>query len=356
MVAEIIRQRLHHHQITQTAFRAPSGALAWFGAIQGQDYPGAKWSLGLRVPGCTEAQVEQAIAEGQILRTWLMRGTLHLVTATDLRWMLPLLAPRLIAGNATRYRQLELDDAVFRRTNDLLLTTLSNEGTKTRPELFAMLEAHGIATANQRGIYMLQRASLEGLLCQGVMRAGQPLFMTFDSVVPPAPPLNRADALAELARRYFRSRGPATVDDFAHWAGLPKGDARAGIEALDDGFVSDVIGGVTCWRPHQTVVERVHRYDLLPGFDEYLLGYRDRSAVLEPQYAERICPGGNGVFYPTLLVNGRVVATWKRAIKRSAVRLTLEPFEPLEVDANLLEGAVARYGAYVELPAQMEML
>jgi hypothetical protein len=103
-------------------------------------------------------------------------------------------------------------------------------------------------------------------------------------------------------------------------------------------------------------VERVHRCDLLPGFDEYLLGYRDRSAVLEPQYAERICPGGNGVFYPTLLVNGRVVATWKRAIKRGAVRLTFEPFEPLEVDANLLEGAVARYGAYVELPAQIEML
>lgn len=356
MVAEIIRQRLHHHQITQTACRTPSEALAWLGAIQGQDYPGAKWSLGLRVPGCTEAQVEQAIADGQIVRTWLMRGTLHLVTAVDLRWMLPLLAPRLIAGNVTRYRQLELDDAIFRRTNDLLLAAVTREGPKTRPELFAMLETHGIATASQRGVYMLQRASLEGLLCQGVVRAGQPVFMAFDSVVPPAPPLHRADALAELARRYFRSRGPASVDDFVHWSGLTKGDARAGIGALDDGFVSEVIAGITYWRPNQVVGGSADRCDLLPGFDEYLLGYRDRSAVLDPQYAPRTCPGGNGVFYPTLLVGGRVVATWKRVIRRGAALLTLDPFEPLEVDANRLEAATARYGAYLELPAQMEML
>jgi len=348
-------QRLHNQQIEQPRARGPAEVVAWLGAMQGQDYAGAKWSVGLRLPGSTDAQIEAAIAEHAIVRTWLIRGTLHLVAAADLRWMLALIAPRQIAGNARRYGQLELDEDTLIRSNDLLADALHGGKQLSRSELFAILEQNGISTAGQRGVYLLQRASLDRLICQSVVRGNQATFVHIDDAVPAAPDIPREQALAQLALRYFGSHGPASLADFVGWSGLTKGDARAGLAAIKTQLVEDEYAGESFWRPstapHTNEELTVHA---LPGFDEYVLGYRDRSAVLDPQHAQKICPGGNGVFYPTIVANGQIVGTWKRTIKKKAVVITPQPFAYLSSEAEAgFAAAAAAYSAYLGLPVEM---
>jgi hypothetical protein len=322
-------QRLHQQQISAASPHPPEQILAMLGAIQGQDYTGAKWSLGLRSQGATDADIEAAMADSRIVRTWLMRGTLHLVAAADFHWMLNLLAPRLIESFAPRYRQLELDSDTFTRSNALLIEALAGGLALSRHELFAVLEQHGVSTAGQRGIHILQRASLDGLLYQAAVVKNQPIFRRVDEGLPAQAPLMRDAALVELARRYFTSRAPATLQDYATWSGLKMSDARAGLECVQPQLMAEDINGQTYWRPIADPVtpQASPTAYLLPGFDEYLLGYKDRDAVLPRHHAPKVCPGGNGIFYPTLVLDGQMVGLWQRTLKKTAVELTFTPFD-----------------------------
>ncbi|MBE0688982.1 MAG: AlkZ family DNA glycosylase [Anaerolineae bacterium] len=354
-MVEIAAHRLQNQQIEGPRARGAAEAVAWLGALQGQDYTGAKWSVGLRLPGSTDAQIEGAIADHAVIRTWLIRGTLHLVAAADIRWMLALVAPRLIANNARRYGELELDTQTLTRSNDLLAAALQGGQQLSRPELFAMLQQGGISTQGQRGFYMLQRASLDRLICQGVTRANQPTFVALDDAIPAAPAMPRDQALAELALRYFTSHGPASLPDFVGWSGLTMGDARSGLEAVKAQLVEDTYAGTAYWRPSAAPdTQEALVVHMLPGFDEYVLGYRDRSAVLDPLHAQKICPGGNGVFYPTIVADGQIVGTWKRTIKKQKVVVTPQPFAFLSSDAEAgFAAAAERYGAYMGLPVEI---
>ncbi len=348
----IAHQRLHQQRISQPDFETPGAVLGWFGAIQGQDYTGAKWSLGLRLPGSTDADIEGAIADKIILRTWLMRGTLHLVTAADLRWIQELVAPRMLASLARRHQELELDEATFARSNDLLLKALEGGQTLDRAQLLDMLEANGISTKGQRAPHLLQKASLDGLICQGAAPKSNPLYMLLDEATPERNPLGREEALAKIALCYFTSRGPATVQDFAGWLGLPIGEARIGLETVKAQLVEANIDGQIYWCVPAAAEAAAPATYLLPGFDEYILGYKDRSAVLEPQHAGKICPGGNGVFFPTIVIDGQVVGVWKRTLKKDKVIITLEPFNPLtESERDSIAAAVPRYGEFLGLEA-----
>jgi hypothetical protein len=347
--------RLYSQQIACSKLKTPAEAVAWLVAVQAQDYPGAKWSLGLRLPGSTQADIEQALAEKSILRTWMVRGTLHFVTAADIRWMLALLAPRLIAGSMRRYKELELDEATLTRSNMILATALENGQQRTRTELFAILERNGLATRAQRGIFMLQRASLDGLICQSVMRGRDPLFLALDDSIPPTKPMTHAEALAELAQRYFTSRGPATLQDFGWWSGLLASDARAGLEAVQSQLVQEIWEGQTYWRSASTpeVCQDRPRLDLLPGFDEYLLGYKDRSASLtEPRY-KKLTPL-NGMFPATIVIDGRVAGTWNRKVAKNSVTLIPNPFTELPPrDYQDLSIATQRYGEFIDMPVKI---
>jgi hypothetical protein len=351
--SHIAALRLHNQQLAQTQFTQPHELVAWLGAAQGQDYSGALWSLGLRLPGSTETQIEQALRERSIVRTWALRGTLHLVAAADLRWLIDLLAPRVLAGAAARLRQLELDEQTLAQSNRLIADAVSDGQPHSRTEIFDLLEANGITTGGQRGYYMLISASWAGLICQGVAVRNVPTFMALDHRLPAGKRLTHDEALAELAGRYFTSHGPATLKDFVWWSGLTTGDARAGLEAVKTELAQETSDGQAYWFPptHSTPTPAEGTLYLLPGFDEYLLGYSDRSAVLDPHYASHIVPGGNGVFYPTIVSNGRVIGTWKRAIKKDGVHLSTQPFSsfsPAQEDA--FTRAAIRYGDYLGLP------
>lgn len=344
-------RRLYHQRITHPAFRDAGEVAAWLGAMQGQDYLGTKWAFGLRLPGSTDADIERAICEGVVLRTWAMRGTLHYVAPADIHWLLSLLAPRLIEGNARRYRELELDEPTLRRSTERIVGALAGGAHLTRSELFAVLEADGISTAGQRGVYMLQRAGLERLIYQGEVRRGETTF----HILAEGKTLAKEEALAELARRYFTSRGPATLADFANWSGLNLTEARTGLAGIQSGLVEEVIDGQTYYVPPETPQAPERSVYLLPGFDEYVLGYRDRSAVLDPQFADNICPGGNGMFMSTIVSGGRIVGTWKRTLKKKTVDIALQPFRPLRADEmDALAEAADQYGAFLELKAVVQ--
>lgn len=353
---DLVEQRLQNQQLSQSTFTSPAAVVHWLGAMQAQDYAGAKWAVGVRLPGSTDSMIEEALNTKTIVRTWALRGTLHLVAATDLRWLLTLLGPRLIATNARRYRELQLEEATFVRSNELLAKALQDRQQLDRPTLLAMLEQQGIATTGQRGVYMLQRASLDGLICQGVAIRNVPTFIAIDSSITQGKTLTREAALAELAQRYFISHGPATLKDFIWWSGLTAGEARAGLAASSTQLQQIMVDGQTYWLAQEaiTTYHSPQPVYLLPGFDEYLLGYADRSAVLDPQYANSVVPGGNGIFYPMLVINGQIVGTWQRTFKKDKVLVTPKPFTTLQPDEQeAFASAAERFGLFLRMPVQV---
>ncbi len=348
--------RLHNQGIQPPRFATPQAAVAWLGAMQGQDYAGVKWSIGLRVPGSTDARIEQAFAEKQLVRTWALRGTLHVLAAEDLRWLLALLRARVLAWMRGRLRELELDEKTLIRSSDLIAAALRDGAALNRNELFAMLDEHGLVTAGQRGVYMLNVASFEGLICQIGATRNSPIFCAIDATIPTGKTLTREEALVELAGRYFTSHGPTTVQDFAWWAGLTVTDARIGLAGVQDQLANIEIGRKEYWwaESEKATGEAPQPIHLLPGFDEYLLGYGDRNPVLDPQYANRIVPGGNGVFYPTVIHQGQVIGTWKRVHKKAGVTITPAPFTTFDAEHfAAMTPALQRYGQFLELPVSL---
>lgn len=344
--------RLHNQQLARTRCDKPEQVVACLGGMQGQDYAGAKWSIGLRLPMASDADVERAIGERTILRTWPMRGTLHFVAAADVRWILALTSPGNIAGSARRRQNLELDEKTLARCRDVLVKALRGGKQKTRDELYALLQRAGISVDGQRGYHILWNSALHGLICFAAARGKEQTFALLEEWVAPAKGKPRDEALAELALRYFTSRGPATLQDFIWWSGLSAGEARAGFEAVKSQFAQETVDRRTyCVVPDIALSREPARAFALPGFDEYLLGYKDRSAVLAAAHAQKVCPGGNGVFAPTIVVDGRVVGTWKRSIGKASIAIVPSPFTALnKAGQRAFAEAAERYAAFMGLP------
>ena len=347
------RLRLYSQRITGPAFADPAEVVRWLGAIQAQEYQQALWAIGVRTQGVTLADVEQALAEGRIVRTWPMRGTLHFVPAEDARWMLMLTASRAVARHRGRLAQLELDDETLACAADVFRAALAGGRRLSRPAMLQVLEGAGIRTEGQRGYHILWYLSHTGVLCPGPLDGRTQTFVLLDEWVPQSRDLSREEALATLAGRYFASHGPATVHDFAWWSGLTVADARAGLAAVQADLTPIEVDGTTYWVAADTpreVADEPVGIVLLPGFDEYLLGYKDRSAVLPKEHVDGVVPGQNGMFLPMVVVDGQVVGTWRRQVKKTTVEVTFNPFVPGdEVDAWAGEPA-ERYGAFLGLP------
>jgi Winged helix DNA-binding domain len=353
---EFLRHRLINQRIIRGARKSPSEVVAWLGAMQAQDYSGALWAIGLRSVGAVEADVERAIAERTILRTWPMRGTLHFVAAADVRWMLALLTPRIVAGSAARARQLELDDAIFTRSRKIFIRALQGGRALQRDAMCALLECAKIPTAGQRGYHILWRLAQEGILCFGTRAGGQHTFALLDEWAPDAKTMDREQALGELARRYFTGHGPATLQDFVWWSGLKISDGKAGLAMAAAHLSRETMDGVDYWMPQSLLspgddAAPVH---LLPGFDQYMLGYADRSAALDPLHSQKIVPGNNGMFMPTIVARGRVAGTWKRVFKRRGIVIEARPFAPLnKTEMRAFAAAARRYGDFMGMPVEV---
>ena len=347
------RLRLHSQRIAGPKLAGPEEVVRWLGALQAQDYPQALWAIGLRMQQPSVTDIERAIAERKIVRTWPMRGTLHFVPAEDARWMLRLSASRMIAGDRRRLGQLGLDGAILGRCAELFSAALRGGKRLTRAQMMAVLEDAGIGTKQQRGYHILWYTAQTGLICLGPMHDKEQTFVLLDEWVPSGRELSREESLAELAGRYFASHGPATLHDFARWAGLTMAEAKAGSAAARPGLIAAQRHGKECWIPDTAAADAdlaaasVHH---LPGFDEYLLGYHDRSAVLAAEDAPRVVPGNNGVFLPTIVVAGQVVGTWQRGRKKGSVEILLRPFTHLDASDERIREVASGYCAFLGLP------
>jgi hypothetical protein len=293
-------------------------AVRWLTALQAQDPHGAITSVALRTESGSRASVEQAFDAGEIVKSWPMRGTLHLVAAEDLPWILPLTTPRIIAASAKRRAELGLDAPTLARAEEVAVGALTGGGKLSRAELMAAWDEAGLGTTGQRGYHLLGHLAQTGTVCFGPTRAGEQLIVLVDEWIPKPRRPERDEALGELALRYFRGHGPATVKDFTRWTNLTAADARAGLAIARPELASVEVDGVEYLMAPETpdllasCGRRAKGVFLLPGFDEFMLGYLDRTAALPAEYANRVVPGGNGVFQPTVISAGRVVGTWKR--------------------------------------------
>ena len=318
-------------------------------ALQAQDYPGGLWPIGLRMASTTRRTIETVHETGAFVRSWPMRGTLHFVAADDLPWMLSLTGQRMVRAAEGRRRQLELDQAQFDRAERIARERLAGGATISRPELFAAWQQGGLPTTGQRGVHLLAQLAQTAV----IVLVGQQEWALLEHRVPDPRLPDRADALREFALRYFVSHGPATERDFAWWSSLTLSDARAGISAAREQLDELEVDGTRYYlRPGLEPAARAVR--LLPGFDEYLLGYSDRSAPLSGADTAVIVPGGNGMFLSTVVINGEVVGWWRRTPRAKRVQLDLEPLHEIPSSAATgIAAAAKRYGAFLEQAVEL---
>lgn len=325
------------------------------GALQAQDYGSGAWSLGVR-SGLTLEQVEQAVRDREVVRTWPMRGTIHWVPAEDARWMCELLAAPLAGGLAARYAQLGITQAHVELAGQLFTEHLSEP--TSRPDVIALLVEHGIDPTDQRAYHLVGHHCMTGLLCQGPIIGRQPSFVLIDSWVPHSRKPSREEALATMAERYVRGHGPVTEKDLAGWLLKPLGLTREALALVQDRLVREEVDGQV-WITHVEACESsgpsgVH---LLPQWDEFLLGYKSRDVTLPPEHFHRVVPGRNMVFKPTLVVDGEVAGTWRRVASGRRTVLEVSPFEALAATARRgLDRAAAGYGRFLGTDVEVRLL
>lgn len=346
---EIGLLRLVAQQLAGPRPATPVEAVRRSMAVQGQDYPGALTSVALRTVARSRDDVVAALDAGEVVRSWPMRGTLHLTAAEDLPWLTGLLGPRVLAGSPARRRALGITDDDVENARLVALAVLAGGRRLRRAEVLAALADGGVDVAGQRGYHLLWYLSQTGTLCLGPTDGREQLYVLADEWIDAPRRLDPDEALAELAGRFFRGHGPATLKDLVRWAGLRVTEARAGLAAVRDELACLEVDGVEHFLdPAVPDLLAAHRRQaagtfLLPGFDEFVLGYGDRSAVLDPQFADRIVPGGNGMFRPTVVHGGRVVGTWQWTGRGANRTVTATPFTsfPEGVEAAVPELAAA---------------
>jgi hypothetical protein len=352
--SEIALRRLHSARLHGGPFDGAAEVVRWFGAVQSQDYGPAKWSLGQRMVGATDAAIDEAFAAGAILRTHVLRPTWHFVTPADIRWMLELTAPRVHALNAYYYRQLELAEPELTKTTGLLVQSLEGGRQLTRSELRAVFADAGIGTGGFRLGYILMHAELNGVVCSGALRGKQHTYALLDERAPEVPGLQRDEALAELTLRYFTSHGPATVKDFRWWSSLTMADIRTGLDLAGPQLERMTVDGLEFWfapsePPAAPPSPTVH---LLQAYDEYTVAYADSKATIDLSGAARAQSGDRPNFNNMIVLDGQLAGCWKRAVRKDAV--VIETLRYLPFDAtrkHALDDAAQRHGRFLGLPA-----
>jgi hypothetical protein len=357
---DLRRLRLLNQRLLESPFEQPAQVVSWLGAVQAQDFLAALWAVGQRMQAASQSAVVKAFNAGSLLRTHVLRPTWHFISPADIRWMLALTAPRINAQSAYQYRRLGLDEAVFECSNAVLEGELKGGRQLTRDELGTALVQAGIAIPERLALtYLMMRAELDGVICSGARRGKQFTYALLAERAPEAIILTREESLAELARRYFTSHGPASLHDFSWWSGLTISEARRGVELAGSLLTSEVVEGRTCWfaplvaPPAAASADQSQAAHLLPNFDEYSVGYAERSALVDPRLAAKVNVQDAFVLLgPLVLVDGLACGTWKRTLNKGSVLIELNPFTELaDSTREAVRRAAQRYGEFLEIPA-----
>jgi hypothetical protein len=357
---DIATRRLGNQRLAGDPLDSADEVVGWLGAVQGQDYPAAVWALGQRTRDTTTAEVHRLFDAGTIVRAHVLRPTWHFALPADVRWLLALTAPRLRTAIAGRWRELGIDPAVMSRAEAAFGDALAGGRQLTRAKLGAVLQAAGIAPDGQRLPHLILAAELDALVVSGLRRGHDFTYMLMDDRVPATAPPNPEEALGRLAETYFRSRGPAQLQDFAWWAGTTLDGAREGVAIAGESLASELIDGTRYWlggpvspRPRTLRGPLAH---LLPNYDELMVAYRDRSAADHPE--GRFDPGLFGfgsILSNVLVIGGRVRGAWRRVTRPTAVRVQVRLLDPLgPAERVAVERAADRMSRFLERPVEIE--
>lgn len=349
-IQDLLKIRLHQQLLTRQPFTSPAQIVQWFGAVQAQDFFGALWGVGQRLnKPSIEATVEKALTEKTIIRTWPMRGTLHFVAAQDARWMLKLLAPRVMRKIASIHRKAGLDQSVFEKAKPILIEALKGGRQLTRDEIYQAWEQQGISTKSMRGMLILGALAYESLICFGTRNDKQQTFVLLDEWIPKTKEFTEEESLKELAIRYFTSHGPATIKDICWWAGITMAEAKRGIELAGEDLEKYEVEGKTYWTAPGIMIDKLSDSKeayLLPAYDEYTIAYKDRSDLFDPLNTKSISTGSG--FWATAILNGRIVGTWRRTLDKTSVTIELASTRSFSTkEKSLIQDAANDYGSFL---------
>ena len=348
--SEIAWHRSYQQGLTQPRCSTPAAVIAWNGAVQSQDYAGAKWAVAQRTQGfVAESALDQAFDEGNILRTHAMRPTWHFVTPRDIRWLLALTAPRVHAANAYYYRKLEIDGATMLQSNAAIVKALEGGKHLTRAELATAINEAGIPARDLRLTFLIMIAELDAVICSGSRRGKQFTYALLEERVPPVPQLEPDEALAELTKRYFTSHGPALLHDFVWWSGLTVTAAKQGIELVKSDVAATTVNDKTYWSSISPAprMGATSIGNLLPNYDEAVAGYTDYSASTAPQFADTWVRDDR-VYSHYLVINGLLVGTWKRKLLQHSVMIDCKLFANLSSnDRSAISTAADNFGKFL---------
>jgi hypothetical protein len=363
----IASRRLRAQRLSGAPFASVVDVVRWLGAVQSQDFGGAKWALAQRTHGTSDAEVDRLFDSGAVVRTHVLRPTWHFVLPEDVRWLLDLTSPRLLAGLSSRHRALGLDQRTVERAVDLFTESLSGGRHLTRAELGAVLLTAGISPEGQRLPHLLGAAEAKGVIVSGPRRGKEHTFAMLEERAPGAVRRDRDSALAELTSRYFRSHGPAQIQDFAWWSGLPVADIKRGLALVGSALEHDVMDGAEYWFDAESTPPGRARLTahLLPNFDELTVAYRDRAALVDPKvpfdpsaFANYREAAPQGTLISNIVtVDGTVRGAWRRRLTPAAVRVEVRPLGPLNrtVQAAVAR-AVERFGRFLQLESELRIV
>lgn len=346
---EIAQHRLINQHVAGPTHATVKQLIDWMGAMQAQDYAMTKWALGIRLPGSTEAMIDDAIDKGDVIRTHVLRPTWHLVSPDDIRWMLALTAPQIRSSMRARDHELELTAPLLRKTRTIIEKALSGGTHRTREDLLSLLHKAKIATDENRASHILLHAELDGVICSGASKGGKKTYALLSDRVRECAVLPRDEALALLARKYFLSHGPATARDFFWWSNLRAADARRAVEMVRKSLSEETIDGETYLCADAGTLPRTHgaTVHLLPAYDEFLISYKNRTAALAVEHHSKAF-SSNGIFRPVIVMDGRVRGLWKRTINKEAVAIEAELFGgAAEGDMKLITKAAGAFAHFL---------
>lgn len=359
--AQAARMRTQAQSLVGAGHDSPVDVARHMLAMQGQDFNAVQWALGVRSPGSTRADVYAAFDRGELVRSWPMRGTIHVVPAEDLGWMLDLVlgSGRSVAGLEKRWELLGIDEAWLEQVRSIITARLEGGGRLTRSEFGQTLEDAGIELGGSRLYHSIWYLAQTRSIVWGPMRGAEQELVLTDEWIPTRRMLEGDEALGEFARRYVHARGPVTIKDFAWWTGLRMADARRGFATAADDILAVDVDGTEMFMTHAAhdtldpddAATKTSVLALL-GFDETVLGYQTRDAQLPRTHAQKIVPGNNGMFKATIHAGGQVVGTWSRHRRTNDILVTAEPFTKLgAAQAKRFDTAVKAYGAFLETTA-----
>lgn len=347
--ADILQVRLHNQQLAAQQFQTPAELVAHMGVIQAQEYHMSKWAIGMRLPGTTEQAIDMALDKGEILRTHVLRPTWHYVAAEDIHWMLALSVPQNMAAVKSRFKVLGITAEMVKKSNKLIDKALSNGEHLTRKELVAILEKAKIDAKNEVGGHLLFMAELEGIACNGAHRGKEITYALLSSRVANGKSFSREEALAKLAKRYFNSHGPATVQDFIWWSGLSITEGKKALELVKNEFEQVSIDEQMFYFSPNIKMPDAKKSTclLIPPYDEYVIGYADRTMLIKGEGKEENI-FENGLSRPNILVNGKSIGNWKRTIKKDKTIIELKFFKaPAKTVLPQIKKAAKSFGQFI---------